>query len=433
MLQEIKQEQPIELKKHVNAIHCTNNLTLVQRKLFNALLFNAYSDLPNKAQFEIPARKLCALIGYNSNDYGKLKKALLALMTIAIEWNVIDYSISEKANKWRASSALSAAKLEEGMCTYEYSTLMRELLYRPEIYGRLNMAALSKFKSSYGLALYENTVRFQGLPYTPWMNYEVFRRLMGVFGTKYNAFKDFKKRVLEPAIEEVNEYSAIKVFAEVKRKNQKVTSLRFKLMALNSNQNNIKEITGDEELIDILTNSFSLTPETIKDLFSKYDLEYVKEKVTLIMTSDSFRLGKIRGLAGYLIEALKKNYQITNINKAELKNKKTNKNSGAVSIQVEQNEKISHLYKAYINAAVDAYLLSLESHFHQKLLDDFTNELKLENIFLYNWYCRDGLNHAAVRSCLNNFMKKRNPDLILSLEEFKNKMLPQHQAETFAG
>ena len=120
MLPAIKSEKSLELKKHINAIHCTNNLTLVQRKLFNALLFNAYAELPHKAQFEVPARALCALIGYNSNDYGKLKKALLALMTVALEWNVIDYSSSDSSGKWRASAVLSSAKLEDGICTYEY-------------------------------------------------------------------------------------------------------------------------------------------------------------------------------------------------------------------------------------------------------------------------------------------------------------------------
>ena len=67
----------LELKKHVNLIHCSNNLSLVQRKLFNALLFNAYPELGFKQQFCIRTKKLCEMIGYRSNDYKSLKKALL--------------------------------------------------------------------------------------------------------------------------------------------------------------------------------------------------------------------------------------------------------------------------------------------------------------------------------------------------------------------
>ena len=67
------QEKRSELKKHVNAIHCSNNLSLMQRKLFNALLFNAYPELPHRSQFQITSKELCRLIGFNSNDYADSK------------------------------------------------------------------------------------------------------------------------------------------------------------------------------------------------------------------------------------------------------------------------------------------------------------------------------------------------------------------------
>src|ERR1700722_14947562 len=80
----------VEIKKHVNAIHSSNNISLVQRKVFNALLYNAYHDLPKKSQYEIPVRLLAELIGYDSNDQKKLKNSLMGLITTAIEWNVLD-------------------------------------------------------------------------------------------------------------------------------------------------------------------------------------------------------------------------------------------------------------------------------------------------------------------------------------------------------
>lgn len=94
----LNNNKSLELKKHVNAIHCTNNLTLVQRKLFNALLFNAYPELPYKQQFKIKGKDLYKLIGYNSKDTAKLKEALFGLISIAIEWNVIDCSTGKEKN-----------------------------------------------------------------------------------------------------------------------------------------------------------------------------------------------------------------------------------------------------------------------------------------------------------------------------------------------
>src|SRR5262249_26072746 len=162
-----------------------------QRKLFNALLFNAYHELPHKSSHTIQVRELCALIGYNSHDYGKLKKALLALITIGIEWNVINSNTTKDNEKWSARAALASAKFEDGVCVYDYSSVMKELLYQPEIYGRLNMKIISQFKSSYGLALYENCVRYQGLPRTPAFQIDLFRKLMGVPEGQYASFNLF--------------------------------------------------------------------------------------------------------------------------------------------------------------------------------------------------------------------------------------------------
>src|ERR1700722_13412151 len=92
------------LKKHVNTIHCSNDLTLVQRKLFNALLFNAYHEMPEKLQYVISVKKLCGLIGYDSRDYKKLRKSIMDLITTAIEWNVIENDQGDQKEKWRASS-----------------------------------------------------------------------------------------------------------------------------------------------------------------------------------------------------------------------------------------------------------------------------------------------------------------------------------------
>ena len=51
-------------------------------------------------------KELHKLIGYNSKDTGKLKDALLGLITIAIEWNVIDCATGQEKNGKQALSWL---------------------------------------------------------------------------------------------------------------------------------------------------------------------------------------------------------------------------------------------------------------------------------------------------------------------------------------
>lgn len=421
----LKQRNTLELKKHVNAIHCSNNLTLVQRKLFNALLFNAYPALPHKQKFEIRSKDLCSLIGYNSKDIGKLKNALLGLITIAIEWNVIDCSTGQE-KKWKASSILASAELSAGVCMYEYSQVMKDFLYQPEVYGRVNIELMSRFKSSYGLALYENCIRYNGIAQTPWFTLEVFRKLMGVFGDKYPSFKDFKKRVVDIAVTEVNSVSPLAIIPEIERVNQKVTKIRFKL-AKNTNILDVANVAGvatekddGAALIVSLREVFGLSQQLLDEVCSKYDQKYIQEKVNLILSSDSFVSGKIRGLSGYLIEALKKDYQVSKSSKTVINEKRKEKEILDAE-RKRKEESRAERYNLYVSKKINTYFASLTNEENSLLLTEFELYVKSQNSVLRGWYKKHGLDHPAVKSSLNQFIRENKKNAlgeILSSEDF---------------
>ena len=60
----------LELKKHIGTVQISNPLSLIQRKAFTILLFNAYHDLEHGEGkvHSIPMGAFCELLGYNSND-----------------------------------------------------------------------------------------------------------------------------------------------------------------------------------------------------------------------------------------------------------------------------------------------------------------------------------------------------------------------------
>src|SRR5690349_13402545 len=97
-------KKTLELKKHVAAIHSSNKLSLLQRKIANALLFNAYEELLDKDEHQIHIPTLCNLIGYDSNDHKTIKKALVNLLATVIEWNLVDGNKLDKEGVWNASS-----------------------------------------------------------------------------------------------------------------------------------------------------------------------------------------------------------------------------------------------------------------------------------------------------------------------------------------
>jgi len=215
------------VKKHVAAIHVSGKLTLLQRKLSNVLLLNAYDTLTSQNSFRIDAKTLCMMVGYNSNDTDTLKQSLRGLAETVAEWDMLD---GQGRQEWGVSSLLSYAKLKAGVCEYAYSPALAEKLNDPKVFALINLNIQRRFNSGHALALYENCYRFHRIGTTGWWSLETFRRLMGVSDSDYyRVFKHLNAKVVKPAVDEVNKTSNIIVTAEFRKQGRAVSDIRFKI------------------------------------------------------------------------------------------------------------------------------------------------------------------------------------------------------------
>lgn len=213
------------VKKNVAAIHVSGKLTLLQRKLSNVLLLNAYDTLISQPKHRIDARTLCLMIGYNSNDFDTLRDALRGLAETVAEWDMLD---EKGRQEWGVSSLLAYAKLKAGICEYAYSPALAEKLHDPKVFALINLNIQRRFASGHGLALYENCYRFVRTGSTGWWEIEIFRRLMGVDDSAYyENFKHLNAKIIKPASEEVNRTSNIEIVPEFRKTGRAVTHIRF--------------------------------------------------------------------------------------------------------------------------------------------------------------------------------------------------------------
>ncbi|MCJ8141276.1 replication initiation protein [Falsirhodobacter halotolerans] len=213
------------VKKHVAAIHVSGKLTLLQRRLSNVLLLNAYDTLVTQPIHRIDARTLCLMIGYNSNDTDTLKAALRGLAETVAEWDMLD---AQGRQEWGVSSLLSYAKLKGGVCEYAYSPALAEKLHDPKVFALINLNIQRRFSSGHALALYENCYRFVRTGSTGWWTLDIFRRLMGVADSPYyEVFKQLNAKIIKPAVAEVNKSSNIIITPEIRKMGRTVTEIRF--------------------------------------------------------------------------------------------------------------------------------------------------------------------------------------------------------------
>lgn len=215
------------VKKNVAAIHVSGKLTLLQRKLSNVLLLNAYDHLVTKPKHQIDARTLCMMVGYNSNDMETLKASLRSLAETVAEWDMLG---ADGQQEWGVSALLSYAKLKGGVCEYAYSPALAEKLHDPKVFALINLNIQRRFTSGHALALYENCYRFVRTGSTGWWPIDLFRRLMGVDGSAYyESFKHLNAKVIKPAVKEVNKTSNILLEPEFRKMGRQVSEIRFKI------------------------------------------------------------------------------------------------------------------------------------------------------------------------------------------------------------
>jgi plasmid replication initiation protein len=411
----VAKEKVLELKKHVAAIHSSNKLSLVQRKIANALLFNAYDELLVKEEHEIQIRALCNLIGYDSNDYKTIKKALINLLSTVIEWNLVDGNRLDAEGVWNASSIIADASIDGAICTYSYSNKMKKLLYSPELYGRLNMVVQAKFQSTYGLALYENCIRYQNIEQTPWFDISQFRKLMGVEDGKYLIFRDFKKRVLDKAIEEVNKYSTLQVSTRLQKQGRAVTALQFVIKHGVTVQAEID--TDSIPLSQQLKDRFAFSKLQIEDTLTNFDEKYILEKITLVETSSSYIQGKINNMAKYLLRALAEDYQPAKSSKEVISSKRTRASaSDKLENQRRHEDKKLAEYRRFQDKKILELFYKKTKAQQRKLLKGF--EQSLGKSLYRDIFERDGLNNVLVQDQLCEYAKSHQKDLIAAIPSY---------------
>ena len=111
----------------------------------------------------------------------------------------------------------------------------------------------SSMDSIYSVRLYELLVQWKAAKHTPMFELAKFRDQLGVEVCEYKAMCDFKKRVLQVAIDEINEKSDIKISYEQVKKGRSIAGFKFKVLAKDKPKNAKLEHSRDVNTADMFT------------------------------------------------------------------------------------------------------------------------------------------------------------------------------------
>ena len=320
-----------EVIKASPAIQIQSNISHLQRRAWNVLLANAYNELPYTDTHHVNVVDFAAKLGFNSKNEDYLKETLEALVDCTVKWNLLG---KDKKQEWGVASLLASAQIKDGICSYEFPKPLRLKLHNPRVYAKLNLRLQSRFKSRYALILWEVCFdyfdRDREKGQTPFIPLETFRELMGIEADEYRTFKALNQTLIKPAVKEINEITNYLVEAESKRLGRKVAELKFHITKVNEipvreslypDIENLPPVAIELVQAEIDRNMAMkiadqawdfVSPEKLPEPGTYPDfLTYIAEKIEV-----SLHAAEIKNRGGFIIEAIRENYQNSEVQKA---------------------------------------------------------------------------------------------------------------------
>ena len=361
----MKLEKIKEVIKASPAIHIQSKISLLQRRAWNVLLANAYNELPDKDLHTVSVSELAAKLGFDSGNHNYLKEVLESLGDCKVEWNLLN---KDNKKEWGFAVLLASADIKDGICTYGFAPHLRLKLYNPRMYTRLNLSLQNRFKSQYALALWEicfdyyDTKREQGE--TPFIPLEVFRELIGVESDAYIPFKAFNRKVIKVAIEEINNLTEYHVEVEYKRIRRKIAELKFHIAKVQQLPIQESLFPDIEDLASVAVELVQagidrnvameiadrewdyVNPEKLSDPGTYTDFAaYVSEKIEM-----SLDVAGMKNRAGYIIQAIRENYENNEVRKAREIRAEKIKEKALEDLETEFNAKRANILRQSIHA-----------------------------------------------------------------------------------
>jgi hypothetical protein len=448
-----KASQPAkrEVIKHSAAIQIENNITLLQRRTWNALLYNAYNELETKEEHAIPVQKLARLVGYDSHDMGYLKEAALAMLRCIVQYNVLGKDGSTE--RWGAMALLAQVDIQKGWFTYAYSPELRRRLHNPAMYARLDLNMQKQFDSKHALALWELCADYLGSSRdygeSPFIPLAEYRKLMGIADDMYPLFKLFNKRIIKEPIAEINRVSDFFVSVNYRRSGRKVTALKFTIRRITTlpeaaaGQGTLFPAMEDMPLVVRLLRDVGLSSGDAWDIYQRgwaivangatrpvdpgEDAEaafirYIREKIHLLKRRQAS--GKVDNSTGFLLEAIRQNYANPEYT-AERQREADRKNQQATREREKQAKALAQ-QKDDLEQARDEELDQLSGRVAAEspsILEQAAAELLPESFGFRQFYDRDksALENyqarKAVQALLNPFLERHTPERFEAIKQ----------------
>lgn len=319
MVSIVEKNQNRVLIKHTGAIHSSSRLTYTQKLIFNNFLFHAYKSINEDKYHTMSCSDVFKILGWSSgshvNDW--LKEELAGLTKQNVRWNILG---KDKKREWAASACLADVRIKDGIISFSFSKLLRELLSSPNIYAKLDLDVQVKLESKESMSLWEflsevldvNRVDSANSDWIEWK--DMVKILSGSDSSYSKNYSMFKLRSLSKAVKQINESTNLTVDLKEKKEGRKVRYISFgihrkSLLPPSPTSSELKDVVCKEprNLLKRLSNF--LTEKTALALIKKHDEEIIENALDYVEETIQKKSESIKNPVAFLKKAVQEGWK----------------------------------------------------------------------------------------------------------------------------
>lgn len=121
-----------------------------------------------------------------------------------------------------------------------------------ERFTQYQLKQITQLTSKYAIRLYELLISWRSVGKMPTIELMEFREKLGIESNEYQRMELFKRRVLEPAIKQINQFTDIRVKYEQHKQGRTITGFTFKFKVI-SEVNKLAKVTNQPSIGEIFT------------------------------------------------------------------------------------------------------------------------------------------------------------------------------------
>lgn len=344
-------------KKANPLVHAIYHANITENKIFAISLYKVSSGEYEKNDsgevvVTMTRAELARLLGSSGSVYGRIKKSidLLGMQKIAIE--------DVETQAYAVIPIFSKITYLHGVMTVAYNHYISGYLFPEKHYTRLNLSVLLTFQREYSLRLYE-IMRSASYPKNKCADTGEYELSMGLYELEfelgcadsaydkvrdyitstenpdyehaffllpkekqyYGAWPKFRDKVLKPAIDEINEKSDLAVSYEKKcAAHGKIVGFDFSIrkkaacdIAIERNEEWCLKFYDEVSAVTGVSKDDVGSLSAISEA-ADYDMTKIKRANDILR--EYTRHSPVKNIAGFLIKAIRKEYQAAGVDKA---------------------------------------------------------------------------------------------------------------------